>query len=244
MAAAPLLKGQWALVTGAGRGIGKAIALDLAKEGASVFLVARTTEQLEQARQVCLAAGAPAAIAYPCDLSSMPAVSKLAEDALSASSGCIHVLVNNAGIGAAGHALEGNPDEWDTMLNVNLHAPMRLTRLLAPAMVMAGHGVIINMGSIAAIESMKSSNAYAATKFGLRGWSLSNYEALRHKNIKVCLINPAFVNTDLVDSPNVIRERMLSPADVSAAAMLAIRTSSACVPAEITLRLTLSAYAS
>jgi short-subunit dehydrogenase len=54
--------------------------------------------------------------------------------------------VNNAGIGVAGHALEGNPDEWDTMLNVNLHAPMRLTRLLAPAMAAAGHGVIINMG--------------------------------------------------------------------------------------------------
>jgi NAD(P)-dependent dehydrogenase (short-subunit alcohol dehydrogenase family) len=91
MATAPLLKGQWALVTGAGRGIGKAIALDLAREGASVLLVARTASQLEEAKTECLAAGAPAALTYPCDLSNMAAVSKLAADALTASGGCIHV---------------------------------------------------------------------------------------------------------------------------------------------------------
>ncbi len=84
------------------------------------------------------------------------------------------------------------------MFALNVHAPMRLTRRLAPVMQQRTSGVIINMGSIAAVEPMTSSCAYAATKYALRGWSLSCYQALRHHNIKVMLINPAFVNTPMV----------------------------------------------
>lgn len=92
---------------------------------------------------------------------------------------------------------------------------------------------------------MTSSNAYAASKWGIRGWSLSAYENLRKKNVKVCLISPAFVATDMVvHQPNVIPENMIKPEDVAEAALLPLRTSSACVPQEITLRLTLSAYQS
>ena len=98
----------------------------------------------------------------------------------------------------------------------------------------------------AARVGCRSAAAYAASKFGLRGWSLSIYEQLRHKNIKVLLINPAFVNTDMARSvtnrPDVLYERMLRPDDVAACVLLAVRTSSACVPLEVTLRLTRSAY--
>lgn len=70
----------------------------------------------------------------------------------------------------------GNPDEWETMFALNVHAPMRLTRLFAPVMQRQGSGAIINIGSIAAVEPMTSSCAYAATKHAMRGWSLSCYQ--------------------------------------------------------------------
>eukprot|EP00123_Amoebidium_parasiticum_P012143 comp21151_c0_seq1/m.28630 comp21151_c0_seq1/g.28630 ORF comp21151_c0_seq1/g.28630 comp21151_c0_seq1/m.28630 type:complete len:242 (-) comp21151_c0_seq1:510-1235(-) len=238
-----LASGKWALVTGAGRGVGKAIALALAKEGASLALCARTKSQLEAVAAECKAAGAPAVETYEVDLSHSTQVETLAQTLLSQHGG-VDILVNNAGIGAMGTGTDGNPDEWETMMAINLNAPMRLTRRLAPAMAERGGGTIINMGSVAAIEPMTSSCAYAASKHGLRGWSLSCYQNLRLKNIKVVLINPAFVNTDMVSgNPNTIPERMLQPSDVAEAAMLALKTTSACVPQEITLRLTLSAYA-
>ena len=127
---------------------------------------------------------------------------------------------------------------------VNVMAPMRLTRRLAPKMIEREHGTIINMGSVAALEGMGGAGLYAASKFGLRGWSLSCYQRLRGYGIKVVLINPAYVDTALVsDVPGVMHVRMLRPEDVAQAAMLAVTSSRACCPEEITLKLTRSAYA-
>mmetsp|Transcript_3338 Transcript_3338/g.5851 ORF Transcript_3338/g.5851 Transcript_3338/m.5851 type:complete len:97 (+) Transcript_3338:2-292(+) len=88
--------------------------------------------------------------------------------------------------------------------------------------------------------------AYAATKFGLRGWNHSIYQSLRHANIKVMLINPAFVNTPLVTGKDMddrlLPERMIQPEDVAEVCLLPFRMSAGCVPSEVTLRLTLSAF--
>merc|ERR1719446_1096439 len=99
---------------------------------------------------------------------------------------------------------------------------MRLTRLLVPSMVQKKSGAVINMGSIAAIEGMSGTSAvYAASKHGLRGWNHSIYQGLRHENVKVVLINPAFVNTPLVSgNENLIPERMIQPEDVAEVCML------------------------
>ena len=232
------LEGQWGLVTGAGRGIGRAIALGLAGHGCSLALSARTASELEAVSAECRQRGAPTTLIHPADLGRAEEVDRLADSVLGAA-GHVDVLVNNAGRGTLGNPTEGDPDDWQAMLALNLLAPMRLTRRLAPGMVERQLGTIINLGSIAAIEGMKSSGAYAASKHGLRGWSLSSYDHLRGYGIKVVLINPAFVDTQLVsDAKNVDFERMLRPSDVAEAALLAVTTSAACCPQEITLRLT------
>jgi len=239
-------KEKWAVVTGASKGIGKAIALSLSKEGYCISLASRKLNLLQEVAEACSRAGSPKTKVYAVDLSDSNQVDKLAKSLLDAPHKGVDILVNNAGMMLKdATALKGNPDDWEKMTQLNLLAPMRLTRRLSPAMVKKGGGLIINIGSIAAIEGMTHFPAYAATKHGLRGWSLSCYLSLRHHNIKVVLVNPAFVNTDLgnwIAGKEVIPERMLTPEDVAEAAMLAIRTSGACVPEEITLRLSLSAW--
>ncbi len=236
------IEGQAALVTGASRGIGRAIAGALAERGCSLVLTARSAERLEEVEDECRRLGATATASYPADLSEPHEVDRLAQDVKDAG-WIIDVLVNNAGRGTTGNAAEGDPGDWDRMLALNLHAPMRLTRQFAPAMVERERGTIINIGSVAAIEGMTTSGAYAASKHGLRGWSLSCYRNLRGYGIKVSLINPGFVATDLTHRAKGARQdRMIRAEDVASAAMLAVTTSPMCCPEEITLRLTRYAY--
>lgn len=237
----PILDGKIALVTGASRGIGRAIARALAGEGATLVLTARSEGDLQETARLCEQAGAAAAEVRSVDLTDGEAIDGLCASLLEAH-GAVDVLVNNAGTLARGHALEGDPDDWERALALNVAAPMRLTRRLAPAMEKAG-GTIVHVGSIAAIEGMTNSGAYAATKHALRGWSLSCYQKLRYAGIKVVLINPAFVATDMTTHvEGADRDRMLQPGDIAEAAMLAVRTSPACCPEEITLRLTRSPF--
>jgi 3-oxoacyl-[acyl-carrier protein] reductase len=238
MDAMPKLDNQSALVTGASRGIGRAIAVALATEGARIVLTARSEDDLKETAALCEKAGAAGTDVRPLDLSDGAAIDALCE-ALLREHGRVDVLVNNAGTLVRGHALSGEPETWEMALKLNVAAPMRLTRRLAPAMEKNERGTIINLGSVAAIEGMTDSGAYAATKHALRGWSLSCYQKLRRSGIKVVLINPAFVNTAMTAHvEDADRSRMLSPEDIAEAAMLAVRTSPACCPEEITLRLT------
>ncbi len=231
------LDGQRALVTGAGRGIGRSIAVALAKHGAALTLAARSRDELAETAAACLEAGAPRADVAISDLADPRAVDTLAKGVLAAG-GC-DVLVNNAGMLALGNAADGDPDAWDRMLMLNLSAPMRLTRALSPGMMQRERGTIINIGSVAAVEPMKGTGAYAASKHGLRGWSLSSYERLRESGVKVVLINPGYVLTPMTEHvPGVRKDRMITADDVATAAMLAIETSPMCCPQEITLRLT------
>eukprot|EP00927_Polykrikos_kofoidii_P080804 TRINITY_DN7776_c0_g1_i1.p1 TRINITY_DN7776_c0_g1~~TRINITY_DN7776_c0_g1_i1.p1 ORF type:complete len:273 (+),score=33.78 TRINITY_DN7776_c0_g1_i1:86-820(+) len=244
-----MLAGKTALITGAGKGIGQAIARTFAKEGASVVLAARTKADLDAVAAECaevMPAGGEAAMkVFPVDLSEAKGVDQLAKFVLDDCGGC-DVLVNNAGRMSRGNACEGDADDWDKMLYLNLNGVMRLSRQLIPTMVERKWGTVINIGSIASIEGMSGTSAtYAASKHGLRGWNHSIYQSLRHDNVKVMLINPAFVNTPLVGAfENVIHERMIQPEDVAEVCMLPFRVSPGCVPTEITLRLTLGAFKS
>jgi NAD(P)-dependent dehydrogenase (short-subunit alcohol dehydrogenase family) len=234
---AKALEGNVALVTGAGRGIGRAIALGLANLGCTLELAARTASELEETAASCRRAGAPEAGVRVVDLADGRGVDTLC-DALLADHGAIDVLVNNAGVFAAGNALEGDPDAWAEVLAVNTLAPMRLIRRLAPKMVERERGTIVNIGSIAAIEGMRGPAVYAASKFALRGFSLSSYERLRDHGIKVVLIHPGYVATPMTAGHPARHDRMMTPDDIAAAALLAVTTSPMCCPQEITLRLT------
>uniref|UniRef100_A0A061S2S7 3-oxoacyl-[acyl-carrier-protein] reductase n=1 Tax=Tetraselmis sp. GSL018 TaxID=582737 RepID=A0A061S2S7_9CHLO len=243
----PNLQGEWAVITGAGRGIGRAIAVSLAAEGCKLALIARSKDQLEQTAAECRQNGCPKTLVLATDLSKPSEVDRVCDTVL-AECGRVEILVNNAGFVCEGNPLSGNPDEWETMLQVCLHAPMRITRRLTPAMAEGMSGYVINIGSVAAIEPMSAgAGAYAAAKHGLRGWSLSSYLTLRHKNIKCVLINPGFVNTDLVTSREAIKDkvlpdRMIQPSDIADAVKFVLHSTKGCVPEEINLRLALSAY--
>lgn len=169
------LQGKLCVITGASSGIGPAIAKRYAEAGATLVLCARRESALADLAAECSTSFNAQCYVHSVDLTSAKEADAFA-DAVLQDHGRCDVLVNNAGMGAHGTPLDGNPDEWETMFALNVHAPMRLTRRFAPIMQQRGGGTIVNIGSIAAVEPMTSSCAYAATKYAMRGWSLSCYQ--------------------------------------------------------------------
>jgi short-subunit dehydrogenase len=231
------LKGKWALITGASRGVGWTIAEKFASEGANLILVARSADSLEKlAAELKGKAGEIDII--PTDMSDSAAIDDLAKKVLEKYGG-VDILVNNAGILAANgdSPLEGDPDEWDKLFKLNLSAPLRLTRRLAPSLVERKGGAIINTGSMAAVAANPEQCSYVATKHALLGFSISAFEVLRHHGIKVCIINPAYINSSMTSvRTDAYFDKMIYPADVAEAAMLVIRTSFNCCPTQIWLQ--------
>jgi len=164
------LKNKVALVTGGGRGIGQAIAVALAEEGADVVVAARSVDQLEEAVQKIEATGGKG-IAIPADLSQRETIDSFVQ-AVSAHYSKIDILVNNAGIGSGANAklvVDYDDDFWDTSVALNLTAPYLLTKAFVPAMIKAGWGRVINISSVAGKMGYPTGAAYAATKAGLIG---------------------------------------------------------------------------
>mmetsp|Transcript_49243 Transcript_49243/g.125051 ORF Transcript_49243/g.125051 Transcript_49243/m.125051 type:complete len:528 (-) Transcript_49243:127-1710(-) len=240
----PVLNGKRVLVTGAGRGIGAAIARSYAEQGCQLILCARTREELESVAVRCeQVAGACMTMVQvvTIDLTTPAGVDELVNHVQQL--GGVDVLVNNAGMMAPGNAVEGDPDEIERMLYLNLHAAIQLTRRLVPSMAQNRYGGIINIGSVAAVEpGLGTSAAYAATKHAFRGWSNCLFHSLRCHNVKVLLVNPDYVNTRMVNqTEGLIPHRMIQPSDIAQVSLMPFQLSSGCVPAEVTLRLTLRA---
>lgn len=230
-----ILSNKLVVVTGGGRGIGAAIARKCASEGAKIALVARTEKQLQETAKICRAEGAIEVGTFSLDLTSAASREKLVADITSAH-GQIDVLVNNAGMGAPPSGpLDFDMDATETMLQLNLHAPMHLTRLVAPAMVKAKRGAIMFTGSVAGVEPMQSSCTYAATKWGLRGWALSCYQNLRVHGIKVVIVHPGMVATSMTQGYGK-EQLMIQTEDVAETFFLALKMKQSCTPVEMVLR--------
>eukprot|EP00208_Stichococcus_sp_RCC1054_P004041 CAMPEP_0206149188 /NCGR_PEP_ID=MMETSP1473-20131121/37650_1 /ASSEMBLY_ACC=CAM_ASM_001109 /TAXON_ID=1461547 /ORGANISM="Stichococcus sp, Strain RCC1054" /LENGTH=242 /DNA_ID=CAMNT_0053546639 /DNA_START=569 /DNA_END=1297 /DNA_ORIENTATION=- len=233
---ASALSDKLVVITGGGRGIGAAFARRCASEGAKLALVARTESQLQETAELCKKEGATEVGTFTADLTSSPAREQLIKDIVKAH-GNIHVLVNNAGRGARpGNPLELDMDETENMLHLNLHAPIHLTRLVAPSMVEAKQGTILFLGSVAGIEPMQTACTYASTKWGVRGWALSCYQSLRQHGIKVSIVHPGMVATSMTSGYGMNTELMIQPEDVAEAMFMALKTKQSCTPVEITLR--------
>ena len=192
------LESQVAVVTGAARGVGEAIARRLASMGAHVALVARSADHLRQVSKQIVQAGGSASI-FPCDLRDAAAVAGLGEAVAREHQRC-DILINNAAVGMDGKYLhEVTPDEWDLLFGTNLRGPYLTIRAFAPMMIAARSGHIINISSLAGRNPLPKGAAYAASKWGLNGLTYSVAEELREYNIRVSVVAPGSINTDFGD---------------------------------------------
>jgi NAD(P)-dependent dehydrogenase (short-subunit alcohol dehydrogenase family) len=227
------LAGRVALVTGAGRGIGRAIALELARAGAAVILSARSRGEIEAVASEIAGLGGRA-VALPCDVTDAAAVLALYEASVAAF-GAPAILVNNAGA-ASSHKFEGHPDSlWDRMLAVNLTGPYLLCKACAPAMLEAGWGRVINIGSIASLTGARYIAAYSAAKHGLLGLTRALAAEWAQRGVTANLIAPGYVDTPMTDASiaNVV-ERTGRDADAARAIFEAMSPQRRLVdPAEI-----------
>jgi 3-oxoacyl-[acyl-carrier protein] reductase len=189
------LTGKNALVTGAGKGIGRAIAVALAQEGVHVALLARTESQLREVAQEIEALGVKAVVlaADIADRASVEAAVSKAQAEL----GELDILINNAGIGTFAKLVDMDPAEWEKIIQVNLLGTYYATRAVLPQMIARETGDIINIASTAGQRGAATTSAYSASKFAILGLTESLMQEVRKHNIRVSALTPSTVATEL-----------------------------------------------
>lgn len=210
------IKGKIALVTGAGKGIGRAVAIALANEGVHVGLMARTESDLQSLSKEIEAKGVKSAIAVA-DVSDIGSVNKAVSD-IQNTLGNIDILINNAGIAKFGKFLDLETDEWEAQIKVNLFGVYYVTRAVIPQMIERKTGDIFNISSTAGLKGAATTSAYSASKFALLGLTDSLMQEMRKHNIRVTALTPSTVVTDLAKSSNLINnneERVMHPEDLA-----------------------------
>ena len=229
------LSGQVAVVTGAGRGIGAAIAHKLASLGATVVLCGRTLTSLQTTASNISALGGRAQ-ALACDVSDRESVQALTAS-IERDFGKLDILVNNAGIGSfAGPLHEMTPQAWEEILNTNLTGVFYCVRNFVPMMIRAGQGHIVNISSLAGKNALPNGAAYAASKWGLNGLSYSIAEELRGHGIRVSVICPGSVDTELSPHTGKDSNKMLKPDDVAHVVAMLVTQAPQSFVSEVLLR--------
>ena len=211
-----IIKGKKAIITGAGKGIGRQTALALAKEGVSLGLIARTKEDLENVAKEIRAEGVDVAIATA-DVSNNEEVIKAVESVTN-ELGSVDILINNAGIAKFGGFLELEIEEWERIIQVNLLGMYYVTRAVLPKMIEQKSGDIINISSTAGEKGGPITSAYSASKFGVLGLTESLAMEARKHDIRVSALTPSTVVTDLAINEGLVKgdeEDVLQPEDMA-----------------------------
>lgn len=204
-----VLENQIAVVTGAGRGIGRAIALRFAREGADVACISRTAENSEKVAAEVRGLGRRA-WAYAVDVADSASVSACAEKVL-ADAGKIDILVNNAGVTRDGLLMRMSDEEWDTVLDTNLKGAFLFTKAFSRAFIRQRSGRIINVASVIGLIGNAGQSNYAASKAGLLGFTKSVAREMASRSITVNALAPGFIETDMTAGLNEeLRKQVLS----------------------------------
>lgn len=229
------LVGQVALVTGAGRGIGAAIARKIATLGATVVLCGRTQSALDATAQAILATGGKTEV-IPCDVTLLHQL-EYAAARVDSTFGRLDILVNNAGVGGFTKLLhELPPEDWERILNTNLRGVYFSVRAFAPLMIRARSGHIINISSLSGKNALPKGAAYAASKWGLNGMTYSLAEELRPHNIRVAVVCPGSTETELGPNTGKDPKKLLQPDDIAHAVAMLVTQSPQSFVSEILIR--------
>lgn len=211
------LQGKVAFITGGARGIGKATAIALAKEGVNLGIIARTESSLKEVAPELEALGVKVAYAAA-DVSSLEQV-EAAVSVITNEVGTADILINNAGTATFGSVLDMDPEEWEKMIDVNLKGTYYVTRAVLPQLLDKEAGDIINISSTSGLSGAATSSAYSASKFGVIGFTESLAQEVRRNNIRVTALAPSTVATDLAVETNLIKEnnesKLMQPEDIA-----------------------------
>ncbi len=205
-----LLEGKVALITGAARGIGKALALRFAAEGATIaFSDLKYDENMEATEKEIQALGVQAK-GFASNAASLADSEKLAEDVV-AHFGRIDILVNNAGITRDNLLMRMTEQDWDLVINVNLKSAFNLTKAVQRTMIKQRSGAIINMSSVVGVNGNAGQSNYSASKAGMIGFTKSIAQELGSRNVRCNAIAPGFIETEMTHKlPDDVRTQWIS----------------------------------
>ena len=210
------LKGKVAFITGAGRGIGKATAIALAKEGVNLGIMATTESNLRDVAS--LVEGLGVKVAYSAvDVSSLEQVQQAIER-ITNQIGKADILINCAGVSKFASILDMDPEEWKKIIDVNLMGTYYVTRTVLPQLIEKNSGDVINISSTNGLGGAATSSAYSASKFGVIGLTESVAQEVRRNNIRVSALTPSTVATDMAIDLNLIPEndeKYMQPEDIA-----------------------------
>ncbi len=228
-----------AIVTGANRGIGQAIALRFASEGFALALVARDRQKLNETSNIFTSAGFEKPLVIQADLRDIKQVKEIVPRVVK-TWGKIDVLVNNAGLGYLKPFLEISPEEYDEMMDVNTRAVFFLTQYTVPQMMKQTSGLILNIASLAGKNGFKSGTGYAASKWALRGFAQCLLHEVREHDIRLVTIFPGSVETYFgqggLSPTGTPSQNKIQPEDIADVAYMAYQMPQRTMVSEIDMR--------
>ncbi|MDQ8736937.1 3-ketoacyl-ACP reductase [Paenibacillus sp. LHD-38] len=219
------LKNRSAIITGAGKGIGKAIAVALAAEGVNLGIIARTSADLESLQASLASTYGVKVFVASADIAVKAEVDG-AIAALKDSLGSIDILINNAGIGTFGTLLDMDHEQWERIIQTNVLGTYYVTRAALPTMLEQSSGSIINIASTAGERGFATGSAYCASKFAVIGMTEALMQEVRKSNIRVTALTPSTVNTELASNAGLKigdEDRMMQAEDMAELVLAALK---------------------
>lgn len=209
------LKNKNVFISGISRGIGKAIALKLAEQGCNILGLSKSIDNLKKLETELNNKNIKAQL-FSGDVGNYEEMKAIAEEVLSNQT--IDILINNAGLGIAKNFVNYSYEEFDMLFKTNVYGVFNLTHLFLPGMIKQNYGDIVIISSLAGKNGFVGGTGYSASKFALTGFAQSLMLEVRKHNVRVCIVHPGSVDTDMISafhSENLNREKILRPDDIA-----------------------------